>query len=42
LREAISHVATTGGIASEDIRDLMTDSVDQRFGPVNRLPAAIE
>lgn len=41
-REAISHVATTGGIASEDIRDLMTDSVDRRFGPVNRLPAAIE
>src|SRR5262249_30280785 len=41
-REAISWVATTGGIDSGDIRDLMIESVERRFGPVNRLAAAIE
>jgi putative transposase len=41
-REAISWVATTGGIDSGDIRDLMIQSVEQRFGLVNRLPLAIE
>lgn len=41
-REAISWVATTGGINSSDIRDLMTLSVERRFGLVNRLPAPIE
>lgn len=41
-REAISWVATTGGINSSDIRDLMIESVEQRFGRVNRLPIAIE
>ena len=41
-REAISWVATTGGIDSGDIRDLMIESVERRFGLVNRLPAAIE
>jgi putative transposase len=41
-REAISWVATTGGIASTDVRDLMIESVEHRFGLVNRLPAPIE
>ena len=37
-REAISWVATTGGINSSDIRDLMVESVERRFGLVNKLP----
>jgi putative transposase len=41
-REAISWVATTGGIASADVRDLMIESVERRFGLVNRLPVPIE
>jgi putative transposase len=41
-REAISWVATTGGINSGDVRDLMIESVERRFGLVNRLPLPIE
>lgn len=41
-REAISWVATTGGIEGSDIRDLMTLSVECRFGLVNKLPEPIE
>ena len=41
-REAISWVATTGGIDSGDIRDLMIESVERRFGLVNRLPVVLE
>jgi putative transposase len=41
-REAISWVATTGGINSGDIRDLMIESVERRFGLVNRVPVPIE
>ena len=41
-REAISWVATTGGIDSSDIRDLMIESVERRFGLVNKLPKPIE
>jgi len=41
-REAISWVATTGSIDSGDIRDLMIESVERRFGLMNRLPAPIE
>jgi putative transposase len=41
-REAISWVATTGGIDSGDIRDLMIESVERRFGLVNRLPVSIQ
>jgi putative transposase len=41
-REAISWVATTGGIDGGDIRDLMIESVERRHGPVNRLPQPIE
>lgn len=41
-REAISWVATTGGINSSDIRDLMVESVERRFGLVDKLPKPIE
>ena len=41
-REAMSFVATTSGITGEDVRDLMVAAVEQRFGPVNRLPVEIE
>lgn len=41
-REAMSFVATTGGITGEDVRDLMVAAVEHRFGQVNRLPSTIE
>src|SRR5262249_16414272 len=41
-REAISFLATTGGISGDDVRDLMVTAVEHRFGRVNRLPATIE
>jgi transposase InsO family protein len=41
-REIISHVATTGGITGEMMRDLMAESVEARFGPPARLPHPIE
>ena len=41
-RFAISWVATTGGIDSSDIRDLMIESVERRFGLVDKLPNSIE
>jgi putative transposase len=41
-REAISWVATTGGIDSGDICDLMIESVERRFGLVNQVPIPIE
>ena len=41
-REAMSVLATTGGIAGEDVRDLMVAAVEYRFGQVNRLPVTIE
>jgi putative transposase len=41
-REAMAWVATTGGISGGDIRDLMVQSVEARFGLVNRLRAPIE
>jgi transposase InsO family protein len=31
-REVMSYVATTGAITGEMVRDLMTDSIEQRFG----------
>jgi len=40
-REAMGHVATTGGISAEDVRDLMVATVEHRFGPVNRLAEPI-
>ena len=41
-REAMGHVATTEGIKSEDVRDLMVTAVEYWFGRVNRLPETIE
>ena len=41
-REAMSFLATTGGIAGEHVRDLMVAAVEYRFGQVNRLPVTIE
>jgi putative transposase len=41
-REAMSFLATTGGITGEDVRDLMVAAVEYRFGQVNRLPVTIE
>lgn len=41
-REAMSFIATTGGIAGEHVQDLIVAAVEQRFGLVNRLPDAIE
>jgi len=35
-------VVTTGGIDSSDIRDLMIESVERRFGLVDKLPQPIE
>jgi putative transposase len=41
-REAIAHVATTEGIKSEDVQDLVITAVENRFGRVNILPKPIE
>ena len=41
-REAIAHVATTEGIKSTDVQDLVITAVEQRFGRVNTLPSPIE
>jgi putative transposase len=41
-REAIAWVATTAGIDSGDIRDLMIESVERRHGLANRLRVPIE
>ncbi|MBW9089614.1 IS3 family transposase [Rhizobium wenxiniae] len=41
-REAIAHVATTEGIKSEDVQDLVITAVENRFGLVNTLPKPIE
>lgn len=41
-REAISWVATTKGISSELIRDLMLQALEDRFGAVDEAPHPIE
>jgi putative transposase len=41
-REAMSFLATTGGISGEDVRDLMVAAIEHRFGRVNHLPVTIE
>lgn len=41
-REAIAHVATTEGIKSEDLQDLVIKAVENRFGRINILPKPIE
>jgi putative transposase len=41
-REAMSFVATTGGIGGDEVRDVMVAAVEHRFGRINRLPSTIE
>ncbi|AWI61840.1 putative transposase [Sinorhizobium fredii] len=41
-REAIAHVATTEGIKSEDVHDLVITAVENRFGRINMLSEPIE
>jgi len=41
-REAMGHVATTGGITTEDVQDLMVATVERRYEQVNRVPEPIE
>jgi transposase InsO family protein len=41
-RSGVIHVATTGGITGEMVRELMVESVEVRFGPLARLPHAVE
>jgi len=36
------HVATTEGIKSEDVQDLVITAVENRFGLINTLPKPIE
>jgi putative transposase len=38
----MSFLATIGGIAGEDVRDVMVAAVEYRFGQVNRLPVTIK
>jgi len=41
-REVMSYVATTGGISGDLIRDLMAESVEARFGLVDKVPQRIQ
>jgi len=41
-REILSSIATTGWINAEHVRDLMVQSMEYRFGRVDRLPGVIE
>ncbi len=41
-RELLSFIATTGWFNAEDVRDLMLQSVEYRFGRVNTAPHRIE
>ena len=41
-REILSYVATTGGITSEMVKDLMTEAIEYRFGRIYTLPHRIE
>ncbi len=41
-REAMSFIATTGGIRGEHVRDLMVAALEHRFGAVDTLPNVIE
>lgn len=41
-REILSSIATTGGITSEVVKDLMAESIEYRFGKVVRLPHIIQ
>lgn len=41
-REILSYIATTGGISSEVVKDLMVASVEYRFGKADNLPHTIQ
>jgi putative transposase len=41
-QEALTWIATTGGITSSHIRDLQIEALEHRFGAVERLPSSIE
>lgn len=41
-REVMSYVATTGGISGDMVRDLMTESIEARFGTVDHLPHRVQ
>ncbi len=41
-REAIAYIATTEGIKSQDVQDLVITAVENRFGRINMLPQPIE
>lgn len=41
-REVMSYVATTGGICGDMIRDLMAESIEARFGLVDKVPDPIQ
>lgn len=41
-REATAHVATTEGIKSEDVQDLVITAVENGFGHINRLSEPIQ
>ena len=41
-REILSYTATTGGISSEMVKDLMVSCIEYRFGKVDRLPYKIQ
>lgn len=41
-REIMSYVATTGGISGELIRDLIAESIEARFGIVDKVPVRIQ
>jgi transposase InsO family protein len=38
----MSYIATTAGISGEMVRDLMAESIESRFGLVDRLPHRFE
>ena len=41
-REAMRYVASTKGVDGEMIRDLMIESVEYRFGDVDKMPGPIQ
>jgi transposase InsO family protein len=41
-REIMSYVATTGGISGDLIRDLIAESIESRFGIVDKVPRKIQ
>ena len=41
-REIMGHIATTGGITGDMVRDLMASSMEYRFGKADSLPHPIE